>query len=209
MEINQLIDKSLYDLNSEFFEGNIDLAIQTVRQKFTKKIMRDCHDFDFSDCNVHSVKVGIDGSLDQHVKICRFQFEKIVSDTWETSSLKKFIDKGFCIFTYTYTEDNSASAVFSGILKFYFSDYEKSIIKRVWLVTNNTVANGNILKSTSPVKTNWIGKSRKLIVHVRPDANNSRDTFALPVADKLSGKIEYTKHAFWLNKEFIEEKLKR
>lgn len=209
MEISQIIDKSLNDLNSEFFEGEIDLASKTVRQKFTKKIIRDCYDFDFNDCNVHSVKIGFGGSLDQHVKICRFEFEEIVKDTWEASSLKKFIDKGFCIFMYTYTEESSASAVFSGILKFFFSDYEKGLVERVWLVTRNTVANGNILKSISPVKTNWIGQSRQLIVHVRPDASNSRDTFTLPIADKLSGKIEYTKHAFWLNKEVIEEKLKR
>lgn len=207
MNIDLFIGQTLDDINKEFFEAEIDLTSKTVRQKMTKRIIQECANLDVGGCSVRSVKIGKSGKLSQHVKIYRFEYVNLVQETWNTSKLKSLIDKGFCIFLYTYNENSSASAVFAGILRFSFSLEEERVVKRVWLVTQNTVAKGKILNSIKPVATNWIGSSRQLFVHVRPDANDHLDTYALPVVEKLSGKTEYEKHAFWINKKIIEDRL--
>lgn len=40
-------------------------------------------------------------------------------------------------------------------------------------------------------------------VHVRPHAQDRQDTLPLPVADKLTGLVQYPKHSFWLNRTYI------
>lgn len=207
MKIDKLIGQTLDQINKEFLEDEIDLTSQTVRQKFTNRIIQECDSLDVDGYNVRSVKIGKSGKLSQHVKIYQFKYIDLVRETWDSSKLKSLIDKGFCIFLYTYNENSSASAVFEGILRFSFSSEEELVVKRVWLVTQNTVAKGEILKKINPVATNWIGQSRQLFVHVRPDAKNHLDTYALPVVEKLSGKREYEKHAFWINKKVIEDRL--
>ena len=207
MKIDLFIGKTLDDINKEFFEAELDLSSKNIRQKMTKRIIQECESLDLDDCSVHSVKIGKSGKLSQHVKICQFEYIDLVQETWKNSKLKSTIGNGFCIFLYLYKKNSSASAVFAGILRLSFSFEELLVIERVWSVTQNTVAKGEILNSISPVSTNWIGASRQLFVHVRPDAKNNLDTYPLPVEEKLSGKTEYTKHAFWINKKIIEDRL--
>ena len=53
--------------------------------------------------------------------------------------------------------------------------------------------------------TNFPGMSENKVCHVRPHARDSKDTFELPVRDKLTNVTEYTKHCFWLNNKYLEE----
>ena len=41
------------------------------------------------------------------------------------------------------------------------------------------------------------------VCHVRPHARRKADTYFLPIQDKLTGIIEYTKQSFWFNKDFL------
>jgi hypothetical protein len=71
------------------------------------------------------------------------------------------------------------------------------------------IKNGNIVKEIRKGKrlTNFPKSSKQGIVHVRPHASNSNDTFRLPIIDKVTKLEYYTKHSFWLNKEFIKNKI--
>lgn len=46
-------------------------------------------------------------------------------------------------------------------------------------------------------------------VHVRPHAQNRNDTYELPVADKVTGLIQYPKHSFWINRAYILKIIER
>ena len=46
------------------------------------------------------------------------------------------------------------------------------------------------------------------VCHVRPHGVNSKDTFELPVPDKLTGRTIYIKQFFWFNKMY-EKKLSK
>ncbi|MGB5665585.1 MAG: hypothetical protein WBM53_01965 [Maribacter sp.] len=45
------------------------------------------------------------------------------------------------------------------------------------------------------------------ISHVRPHATNKDDTYPLPVADELTGLLDYTKHCFWLNSSYVKDEI--
>jgi hypothetical protein len=42
-------------------------------------------------------------------------------------------------------------------------------------------------------------------MHVRPHAQRKNDTYPLPVADRKTGLLDYTKHCFWLNNNYVLE----
>ena len=81
----------------------------------------------------------------------------------------------------------------------------------MWEKTFEIIKNGNIVKKIDDNGyriTNFPGMSENKVCHVRPHARDSKDTFPLPVADKLTGQKDYTKHCFWLNNNYLEEILK-
>ena len=71
------------------------------------------------------------------------------------------------------------------------------------------IFNGNLVKELKRGKrvTNFPKPSENGVLHVRPHALNSNDVFILQTFDKLTGLNYYTKHSFWLNKEFIKQKI--
>ncbi|MBP92639.1 MAG: DNA mismatch repair protein, partial [Flavobacteriaceae bacterium] len=50
-------------------------------------------------------------------------------------------------------------------------------------------------------------KTENKVSHVRPHARNAADTYELPIADKLTGLTEYTKHCFWLNASYVKDEI--
>ena len=46
------------------------------------------------------------------------------------------------------------------------------------------------------------------VCHVRPHARRGADHYKLPITDKETGIISYTKQSFWFNKNFIEKIIK-
>mgnify|MGYP006135403845 CR=1 FL=1 len=82
--------------------------------------------------------------------------------------------------------------------------------KNVWEEMVKTVSNGEIVKEVTEKgvrKTFFPKKTDNRISHVRPHARNSEDTYELPLADKLTGLTEYTKHCFWLNAGYVKDKI--
>lgn len=83
--------------------------------------------------------------------------------------------------------------------------------KTVWESTYTCIATGNIVKKIDKNGnriTNFPGMMDNKVCHVRPHARDSKDTFELPVTDKLTKLMKYTKHCFWINNKYLEELLK-
>ena len=83
-------------------------------------------------------------------------------------------------------------------------------VQTMWQKTVDVIKSGNIVKSVDKGyrETNFPSVSDNKVCHVRPHARDAQDTYPLPVADKLTGATEYTKHCFWINNSYLEELLK-
>jgi hypothetical protein len=82
--------------------------------------------------------------------------------------------------------------------------------KNIWEEMVKTVSNGKIIKEVTDRgvrKTYFPKKSENRISHVRPHARNADDTHELPIADKLTGLTEFTKHCFWLNASYVKDEI--
>ena len=80
-------------------------------------------------------------------------------------------------------------------------------VQTMWQKTVDVIKSGNIIKSINNGirETNFPSSTQNKVCHVRPHARDAQDTYPLPVADKLTGATEYTKHCFWFNRGYLEE----
>jgi DNA mismatch repair protein MutH len=89
-----------------------------------------------------------------------------------------------------------------------YSDIKEA--KTVWDNMIETLQKGEIVKEITDKgkrKTYFPKKTKNRISHVRPHAKNAADTYKLPVADKLTGLTEFTKHCFWLNASYVKDEI--
>lgn len=153
-----------------------------------------------------TIRVEEDGNIVESMSFPTFEFDKIISETWEESELyNTFLSTKFM---FTIFNKKNGEYYFDKIM-FWNMPYSilENDVKSVWERTVEVVSKGNIVKEVVNGKrfTNFPGMAENKYCHVRPHGQNANDTYPLPVRDKLTGVNEYTKHCFWLNNKYIKE----
>ena len=79
--------------------------------------------------------------------------------------------------------------------------------KKVWDKVKKVIENGDIVREViGRIRyTNFPSKNFNEIAHIRPHAQNAADTLPLPILDKVTRQLEYTKQSFWLNNSYIRD----
>lgn len=157
-----------------------------------------------------TVRVEENGRIKESMPFPAFKYTEIVKQSWETSDLKEKLESTkYMFFVF---KMKKGEYVFNGIKLWNMPELIlENEVKTMWEKTFEIIKNGNIVKKIDDNGyriTNFPGMSENKVCHVRPHARDSKDTFPLPVADKLTGQKDYTKHCFWLNNNYLEEILK-
>lgn len=203
---NQTIEQILTNLNIELnqksknFYANLTKAILKINLK--QKI----EEFEKADIIVKTIRLKKNNLPKEDVSFPAFQYTEIIKENWEESDFKNILEHKF-LFVFFQFENKQ---LILRKIKFWnmpYSDIEES--KKVWTETQRVIKEGYIVKQivNDRNQTYFPHKDFNLISHVRPHANNKKDTYPLPKADKLTGKQEYMKHSFWLNNRYVKEKI--
>ena len=135
-----------------------------------------------------------------------FKFNDIVNQEWEESDLYLTFENTKFMFI-VFRENNKNEYIFERV-KFWNMPEEilQNEIKKVWIKTKSIIKNGNIEKKLKNEKrqNNFPKSIENKYCHVRPHGKNSKDTYPLPVKDKVTGAKVYTKQCFWLNNNYIK-----
>ena len=154
-----------------------------------------------------TIRVEENGRIKESMPFPAFKFTDILKQKWETSDLKEKLESTKYMF-FVFKMING-EYVFKGIKLWNMPQSEINLeVKRVWELTRTCILNGNIVKEIDKSGnriTNFPGMSVSKVCHVRPHARDSKDTFKLPVRDRVTNATEYTKHCFWLNNKYLEE----
>ena len=205
------IGKSEGDLFAQF---NVD---QKSKAKFNilvgamlglKGAINKSDEFKKGNIELKTIRVEEDGHIEQHMSFPYFKYTEIVKQTWEDADInEKFSTTKFMFVVFK----KKAGKYYFDKIKFWnmpYLDIEK-YVKPVFELTADCIKNGNIVKSITPNKylTNFPGSTFNGVCHVRPhdqkSVKNMTKGLALPVQDKVSGLLEYTKYCFWLDKDYI------
>lgn len=164
-------------------------------------------EFEKADIQVKTIRLKENDLPKEDISFPTFDYQELVETDWEDSDFKNILESKFFFVFYQFEGEN----LILRKVKFWNMSYSDIVeAKKVWQKMVKTVSNGDIVKEVTDKgvrKTHFPKKTGNRISHVRPHARNAADTYELPVADKLTGLNEYTKHCFWLNASYVKEEI--
>ena len=207
--INKYKDKSQTELMKEF---NIDSKAKNINSMLISRMfsvrskLSETEEFQKANIIPKTIRIEENGRIKESISFPAFKFIDIVKQNWETCDLREQLETTKYMF-FIFKKENG-EYIFKGIKLWNMPelDIETSVME-MWKKTYNTIKSGNIIQSiTNGIrKTNFVGTSENNVCHVRPHGRNAKDTYPLPVADKLTGESNYTKQCFWINNTYIRK----
>ena len=164
-------------------------------------------EFEKADIQVKTIRLKENNLPKEDISFPTFEYQELIETDWEDSDFKNILESKFFFVLYQFEGENSILRK----VKFWNMPYSDILeAKNVWEEMVTTVSSGEIVKEVTDKgvrKTFFPKKTENRISHVRPHARNAEDTYELPVADKLTGLKEYTKHCFWLNASYVKDEI--
>ncbi|AFL68863.1 Sau3AI family type II restriction endonuclease [Sulfurospirillum barnesii] len=200
--LEQILEHFDFKLNrkSKNFYANLTKAILKIDLKHA------IEEFEKADIIVKTVRLKENNLPKEDVSFPAFEYTRLLEETWEESEFKAILEHKF-LFVFFQFENNQ---LFLRKVKFWnmpHADIEAS--QKVWLEAKRVIQEGNIVKKISNKRyyTHFPSKKFSTIAHVRPHAKDKDDTYPLPTLDQLTDKNNYMKHSFWLNNQYIKDKI--
>lgn len=164
-------------------------------------------EFEKADIQVKTIRLKENDLPKEDISFPTFEYQELVETDWEDSDFKNILESKFFFVFYQFEGEN----LILRKVKFWNMPYSDIVeAKKVWQEMVKTVSNGEIVKEVTEKgvrKTYFPKKTENKVSHVRPHARNAADTYELPIADKLTGLNEYTKHCFWLNASYVKDEI--
>lgn len=210
--VKEVVDKykgkSQKELMKEF---NIDSKAKNINSMIISRMfnvkskLADTEEFQKANIIPKTIRIEENGRIKESISFPAFKYTELLKQDWEDCDLREQLETTkYMFFVFKKVQ---GEYIFKGIKLWNMpeTDIESSVME-MWKKTYNAIRSGNIVKSiTNGIrKTNFPGMSENEVCHVRPHGRNAKDTAPLPVADKLTGATEYTKHCFWINNKYIK-----
>lgn len=211
--VNKVIDKYKGKTQNEIMqEFKIDSTAKNINNMLVSRMfgvkskLSETEEFLKAKIIPKTIRIEENGRIKESISFPYFKFSDIIEQDWETCELREALETTKYMFFIFKMENNEY--VFKGIKLWNMPEFDiETSVMKMWKSTYNTIKNGNIVKSieNGVRKTNFVGMSENNVCHVRPHGRNAKDVCTLPIADKLTGATEYTKHCFWINNTYIRE----
>ena len=209
--VNKYIGKTIEELKEIFkietTAKNLN-SILTARMFGVEGKLTDTEEFLKAKIIPKTIRIEENGKMKESISFPAFKYIDIYSQEWDESDLKDELETTKYMFFIFKRKDEGY--IFKGVKLWNMPETDiETHVKDVWLKTKETITSGNIIKRVEGNKrfTNFVGMSENEVSHVRPHAKNAKDTYPLPVQEKLTGVKEYTKHCFWINNSYIIKEL--
>ena len=192
-----------YNQDIEFLKHKFDIPYTVSNKSFTYLLAKGMlnvvnekiEEFEKANIKIKAIRLRPDGMPKESMSFPTFKYTEIVNEEWLDSELyETFSTTKYLFMIYQYIDDNTL--IFKKAM--FWNVPEKDLnseIKNVWETTVERIKNNEY--------DNLPKISESPILHVRPHAKNSNDTY--PTSD---GK-QAIKKCFWLNASYIKEQIKR
>lgn len=188
---------------------SIESTAKNINEVFLSKIFgikgRLAKTDEFQNANIipKTIRVQKNGKIRESMSFPTFRFTEIIDEEWETSQLREYLEPAKFMFV-IFRENDHGEYVFERVKFWNIPARDLQEVQRVWERTVKIIKAGVKLKSDGKVTHNNLPKAKESrVAHVRPHAQNARDTYPLP-----DGR-EMPKQCFWLNNSYIAEQIKR
>ena len=178
-EISESVD---YHKNAGYHKSfNQDLSIRILSDGKSAVI-----ELDKAGIEMKTIRIHPDGKPRESMSFPGFKFLDIINEDWEDSSFFEKIEKKFLFVIFEIDREGIERLARVAYWNMPYQDRLEA--QRVWEETKRRVA----IDATKLPR-----QSESHVAHVRPKAQNSRDTWPTPQGG------QFTKQCFWLNREYI------
>jgi DNA mismatch repair endonuclease MutH len=159
-------------------------------------------EFEKANIVVKTIRIGKNNKIKESMSFPTFKFKELIEEKWEDSILGTYLEQTRFLFV-VYKFNDQDELVLKGC-QFWNIPYNDlhSEVHKVWKQTQNVIREGlQIQVRNGKNYNNLPGSSNNSVCHVRPHAQNAKDTYELP-----DGR-QYPKQCFWLNNTYILSQL--
>ena len=201
------------DLGGDFNKNSKSFLHSLSIRMLTGTNARSIEEFDKANIQLKTIRLKSDGTPKESMSFPCFKFKELVKESWIDSDFFQLLDsKKFCFVVFQCDNmDCSGNLVFKGFYLWNMPQSDIAKAAKTWRLTKTLVRNGNIVKELKETKkgierqTHFPSQKNTEVAHVRPHAQNAADAYPLPTVDQLTGALEYTKHSFWLNADYLKK----
>lgn len=161
-------------------------------------------EFEKANVVVKTIRVGKHNRIKESMSFPTFKFKELVKEEWEDSTFGNYLrETRFLFIIYKFDAQDELRLKGCQFWNIPYEDLEGNV-KKVWKETVDVLHNGVKIKMENGINYNNFPKaSDNPVCHVRPHAQNAKDTYELP-----DGR-QYPKQCFWLNNTYIIKQLKK
>ena len=190
-----------YNQDIEFLKHKFDIPYQVTNKSFTYLLAKGMLDvvnekieeFEKANIKIKAIRLRPGGMPKESMSFPTFKYTEIVKENWLDSELyETFSTTKYLFMVYQYVDENTL--IFKKAM--FWNVPEKDLnteIKRVWEDTIEKIKNNEY--------NNLPKISESPILHVRPHARNTQDTYPT-----LDGN-QAIKKCFWLNASYIRQQI--
>jgi DNA mismatch repair protein MutH len=212
--------KPFIGMDINLIASSLDITLEDCKHAFSiisKRLVRAIFDvpesenveeyieeFSKAEITIKTIRVSENNLPKEHISFPAFKYENIIQQSWDDSEFKKHIDKKFL---FIFFKESGPSFVLDRAVYWNMSVEHINEAQKVWKETKKLIKEGRIVKEIKNGRrySHFPDSKSNLVSHVRPHAKNAQDTYSLPVTDIRTGLNEYTKHCFWLNREYVKD----
>lgn len=205
-KINDYRDYTVSDLCREF-EVEFEKKPKNLEALIAYRILgiRGNHAEEFEKANivVKTIRIGKNNKIRESMSFPTFKFKELVEEEWETSTFRTYLSETrFLFVVYKFDNENELHLKGCQFWNIPYDDLEIEV-QKVWRRTQWVLINGlQVVQRNGKNYNNFPNVSENRVCHVRPHAQNAKDTYELP-----DGR-QYPKQCFWLNNHYILGQLK-
>ena len=194
----------------EKFNCNLNINSKGFYASLTKLMLgisldKEIEEFEKAEIKIKTIRLKANNLPKEDMSFPSFSFLDIVNEDWDESSFKEILETKYFFVFFKYDENNVLRL---NKVKFWNMSQNDIIeAKKVWDKVKKVIENGDIVREViGGVRyTNFPSKNFNEIAHIRPHAQNAADRLPLPILDKVTRQLEYTKQSFWLNNSYIRD----
>ena len=162
-------------------------------------------EFEKASITIKSIRIKENGKIKENISFPSFQFNNIIQEDWENSTIKELVENKFLFVFY---RENGKNFVFEKVGFWNLSSNDMDEFERVFERTKHIIRTGEIVKEISNkgiIYNNFPKSSESYLTHIRPHGRDKNDTYPLPIPDLKTNRTEFTKQSFWINSTYVEK----
>lgn len=203
------IDEIQESLNIQLNEKAKNFNANLTKAMLNVELDKEIEEFKKADIIVKTIRLKENNLPKEDISFPAFKFNEVFNQSWKESTLKNHIERKFLFIFFKY---DKKELIFEKAMFWNMPNKDIEEARRVWLKTKYIIKNGSIVQEIKIDKngkksrvTNFPNKKFSEVVHVRPHARDSKDTYPLPKIDIQTKEKEYTKQCFWLNSQYVKK----